>query len=54
MECWIKISIKGDLGEEQINELIKQADNCYVHRMLKGKWDIEQAQYFNDELILNN
>lgn len=50
----VKISIDGDLSEEQINELIKQADNCYVHRMLYGEWNIEQAEYFKEELILNN
>ncbi|HET55309.1 MAG TPA: OsmC family peroxiredoxin [Ignavibacteria bacterium] len=50
----IKLSIDGDLTEEQINELIKQADNCYIHRMLNGEWDIEQAEYINEELVLNN
>lgn len=50
----IKLSIDGDLTEDQINELIKQADNCYVHRMLNGEWDIEQAEYINEELVLNN
>lgn len=50
----IKLSIDGDLTEEQINELIKQADNCYVHRMLNGEWDIEQAEFTNEELVLNN
>lgn len=50
----IKLSIDGDLTEEQINELIKQADNCYIHRMLNGEWDIEQAEYINEVLVLNN
>lgn len=50
----IKMSIDGDLTEEQISELIKQADNCYVHRMLNGQWNIEQAEYEREEVILNN
>jgi putative redox protein len=50
----IKLSIDGDLTEDQINELIKQADNCYVHRMLNGEWNIEQAEYIKDEVVLNN
>lgn len=39
----IKISIEGDITEEQRTELLKQADNCYVHRMLNGEWNIENA-----------
>lgn len=39
----IAISIEGDLTEEQTNELLKQADACYVHRMIKGEWNIENA-----------
>lgn len=39
----IKISIEGDITEEQRAELLKQADNCYVHRMLNGEWNIENA-----------
>lgn len=50
----IKLSINGNLTEDQISELIKQADNCYIHRMLNGGWDIEQAEYINEELVLNN
>ena len=50
----IKLSIDGDLSEDQINELIKQTDNCYVHRMLNGEWNIEQAEYINEEVVINN
>ena len=39
----VAISIEGDLEEEQKAELLKQADNCYVHRMLNGDWNIESA-----------
>tara|TARA_B110000091_G_scaffold135168_1_gene144682 strand:- start:505 stop:918 length:414 start_codon:yes stop_codon:yes gene_type:complete len=37
------IKIEGDLTEEQKVELLKQADNCYVHRMIEGEWNIENA-----------
>ncbi len=50
----IKLSIDGDLSGDQINELIKQADNCYVNRMLNGEWNIEQAEYIQEEVVLNN
>lgn len=37
----INLSIEGDLTAEQKDELIKQADRCYIHRMLNGEWDIQ-------------
>ena len=40
----VKLKIEGDLTEEQKQELLKQADRCYVHRMLDGDWNIEKAQ----------
>lgn len=39
----VQLKIEGNLTEEQKQELFKQADNCYVHRMIKGEWDIQQA-----------
>lgn len=45
----VKISIEGDLREEQKQELLKQADRCYVHRMIEGDWNIENAVYFDKE-----
>jgi putative redox protein len=36
----IKMNIEGNLTEEQKDELIKQADRCYIHRLLNGEWDI--------------
>jgi putative redox protein len=38
-----KIKIEGDLNAEQKRELLKQADACYVHRMIEGGWNIENA-----------
>lgn len=38
-----KIKIEGDLTTEQKTELLKQADACYVHRMIEGEWNIEKA-----------
>lgn len=39
----VQLKIEGDLTQEQKEELMKQADNCYVHRMFKGAWEIETA-----------
>lgn len=39
----VAIDIEGNLTDEQRSELLKQADNCYVHRMITGNWDIEKA-----------
>lgn len=32
------ITIEGDITDEQRDYLIKEADNCYVTRMIKGSW----------------
>ncbi len=40
----VKIKIEGDISEEQRNELLEQADNCYIHRMLDGEWNIAGAE----------
>ena len=39
----VAINIEGDLSEEQKKELLKQADRCYIHRLIEGDWDIESA-----------
>jgi putative redox protein len=39
----VNLKIEGDLTEEQRAELFHEADNCYVHRMIKGDWDILEA-----------
>ena len=39
----VNILIEGDLTQEQKAELIKQANRCYVHRMIEGEWNIEDA-----------
>ncbi len=39
----VAIQIEGDLTAEQREELLRQADACYVHRMIEGEWNIEQA-----------
>ncbi len=43
----VAIHIEGDITEEQRQELLKQADRCYVHRMIEGDWDIESAIELN-------
>lgn len=47
-----KIKIEGDLTAEQKTELLKQADACYVHRMIEGEWNIESAQELITEAVL--
>lgn len=39
----VALKIDGDLTAEQERELIDQADKCYVHRMIEGDWEIENA-----------
>ncbi|WP_299215648.1 OsmC family protein [uncultured Aquimarina sp.] len=38
-----RINIEGDITEEQRDYLIKEADNCYVTRMIKGEWEFQES-----------
>ncbi|KAA1245199.1 OsmC family protein [Aquimarina sp. RZ0] len=37
------ISIEGDITDEQRNLLIKEGDNCYVTRMVRGDWEFKDS-----------
>ncbi len=37
------IKIEGDITEEERAMLIKEADNCYVTRLIKGDWIINES-----------
>jgi putative redox protein len=39
----VVIYIEGDISQEQKDELLKQANACYIHRQIMGEWDIEHA-----------
>lgn len=39
----VQIEIEGELNDEQREELLYQADRCYIHRMIEGEWDIAAA-----------
>ena len=39
----VAIHIDGNVSEEQKEELLKQANACYIHRQIMGEWDIEHA-----------
>lgn len=39
----VAIHIAGDISQEQKDELLKQANACYVHRQIMGEWNIEHA-----------
>jgi putative redox protein len=43
----VAIKIEGDITEEQKLELLKQADACYIHRMIEGEWNIEHSNILN-------
>ncbi len=45
-----KIKIEGNLTSEQKTELLKQADACYVHRMIEGEWNIENAVELTEKI----
>lgn len=47
----VEINIEGDISEEQRTELLKQADNCYIHRILKGEWDIVRKDSFGESAL---
>lgn len=39
----VAIQIEGKLNQEQKEELLKQANACYIHRQIMGEWNIEHA-----------
>lgn len=39
----VAIHIESDITQEQRDELLKQANACYIHRQIMGEWDIEHA-----------
>lgn len=39
----VGIRIEGNITQEQKDELLKQADACYIHRQIMGEWNIEHA-----------
>ncbi|SHI30814.1 putative redox protein [Mesonia phycicola] len=39
----VAIHIEGDITQEQRDELLKQANACYIHRQIMGEWNIEHA-----------
>lgn len=43
------IKIEGDLTDEQRAELLREADNCYVHRMILGEWNIASTTDFSSK-----
>ena len=43
MQVTVALHIEGDISEEQRQELIREADACYIHRMIKGEWSIAGA-----------
>lgn len=48
----VAISIEGAITEEQRTELLNQADACYVHRMIKGDWNIGKASVLNEPAVV--
>ena len=38
------IHIEGDLTEEQRAELVREADACYIHRLLQSDWEIHPIE----------
>lgn len=39
----VAISIDGNITQEQKDELLNQANACYIHRQIMGEWNIEHA-----------
>ena len=38
------ITIEGDITEEQRALLIKEADNCYITRLVRGEWEFADSE----------
>ena len=38
------IKIEGSISEEQRTELIREADNCYVTRLVRGEWQFHDSK----------
>lgn len=47
-----KIQIEGVITEEQRAYLIKEADNCYVTRMVRGEWEFVESEALVSEEVL--
>jgi putative redox protein len=47
-----KIKIEGNLTTDQKTELLKQANACYVHRMIEGEWNIESAVELTEKILI--
>lgn len=39
----VAIEIEGNLSDIQKTELLHQADNCYIHRLINSEWQIDPA-----------
>lgn len=50
--CKIKINIEGDITSEQRDELLAQADNCYIHRLLNSEWNIEHSEIHEEQVLV--
>lgn len=48
----VAISIEGTITDEQRQELLNQADACYVHRMIEGDWTINKASIINEPALI--
>lgn len=35
--------IDGDITDDQLNELIREADDCYVTRLVQAEWEFEES-----------
>ena len=47
----VDISIEGELSEAQREELLYEADHCYIHRLIQSEWKIESAIKKDLELV---
>ena len=39
----VAINSEGNISQVQKDELLKQANACYIHRQIMGEWNIEHA-----------
>jgi putative redox protein len=49
----VAIHIEGDITQDQKEELLKQANACYIHRQIMGEWNIEHAIEMDQPTLKN-
>jgi len=50
----VALHIEGDITDEQRDELLDEADKCYIHRMIEGSWTINEAKELEQTTLVES